>query len=339
MIAQSSELFGVALRDARMKASLGQRGLAQKLGVGQTIISKWEAGEVRPNESEAQRLRSVLPGLPVKGGVETPTQRVIKESHANIAQQPDSLGLPRVSLSCVMPNPYNPRPMNDPCERKQLEELAVSIRESGNGGKTPFFAPPILYRVEGRKDIWSAIAGHRRIEAARILGWKEIFYVSSALIGLSGTMSHEEARQYLLRDQLIIRRFDKVEFYKLIFYNISSKEKARADLPKKNSIRQMEYLACHAPGWMNEMVFAHMLTPYTAYAIARAAYGSLGDLGDPMETMRYLADKRASGEWTTREQIREWIVCAKHDKVRAIQDIQSSTSRKTEVIYGRAPGV
>ena len=51
---------GFSIEDARKKAGLSQLELAQKLGVNQPQISRWERGINRPSDTQLERIKAVL---------------------------------------------------------------------------------------------------------------------------------------------------------------------------------------------------------------------------------------------------------------------------------------
>ncbi|HET6318071.1 MAG TPA: ParB/RepB/Spo0J family partition protein, partial [Chloroflexota bacterium] len=66
----------------------------------------------------------------------------------------------RVPLEAIRPNPHNPRR-----RLPNITELAESIRAHG------LLQPIVLRPVDG---VFEVVAGHRRLAAARELGWTEI---------------------------------------------------------------------------------------------------------------------------------------------------------------------
>ena len=51
---------GFSIDDARKKAGLSQNELAEKLGVNQALISRWERGITRPSDAQLEKIKSVL---------------------------------------------------------------------------------------------------------------------------------------------------------------------------------------------------------------------------------------------------------------------------------------
>ena len=82
------------------------------------------------------------------------------------------------SPSALKPNPRNPRTHS----RKQLRQIADSIKRFG-------FTNPVLIDADG-----SIIAGHGRVEAAKLLGLPEV-----PTIRLS-QLSEAEKRTYVIAD-------------------------------------------------------------------------------------------------------------------------------------------
>ena len=52
---QSSEF-----KIARLRAGMDQRGLAQKLEVSESLVSKWESGRAQPSPEQARLLSQLL---------------------------------------------------------------------------------------------------------------------------------------------------------------------------------------------------------------------------------------------------------------------------------------
>ncbi len=67
-----------------------------------------------------------------------------------------------LSLDEITPSPYQPRKKIDP---RELDELSRSIKEKG-------IVQPIVVRKVGQK--YEIVAGHRRVEASKSLGIKEL---------------------------------------------------------------------------------------------------------------------------------------------------------------------
>jgi len=83
---------------------------------------------------------------------------------ALIPQRPDrgQKNFVHLSVDQIMPSPYQPRKEIDKAE---LDELSQSIKEKG-------IIQPIVVRKVGKK--YEVVAGHRRFEASKSLGLKEL---------------------------------------------------------------------------------------------------------------------------------------------------------------------
>ena len=51
---------GFSIEDARGKAGLSQQELAERLGVDQPLISRWERGIVRPSDDQFEKIKAAL---------------------------------------------------------------------------------------------------------------------------------------------------------------------------------------------------------------------------------------------------------------------------------------
>lgn len=60
MSSNSSELFGLRLRAARVRSALSQKDLADKLGVAQPTISTWEKGGASPRKRQLRKLVGIF---------------------------------------------------------------------------------------------------------------------------------------------------------------------------------------------------------------------------------------------------------------------------------------
>ena len=56
----SAKLFGLRLRDARVRNALSQKDLADRLGVVQPTISTWELGEATPRKKQLTKLADIF---------------------------------------------------------------------------------------------------------------------------------------------------------------------------------------------------------------------------------------------------------------------------------------
>ena len=75
---------------------------------------------------------------------------------------PEHLGVDKISIRSIKPNPYQPRQKFD---KTSLEELTAAIKEKG-------ILTPITVRKVGNQFI--LIAGERRLRAAKKSGLKKI---------------------------------------------------------------------------------------------------------------------------------------------------------------------
>lgn len=81
------------------------------------------------------------------------------------SSSPPGSDLERIPISCIRPNPFQPRREFDPAE---LADLETSLRASG-------LLQPITVRRRG--DAYELIAGERRLRAASNIGWTEIMAI------------------------------------------------------------------------------------------------------------------------------------------------------------------
>jgi ParB-like nuclease domain len=116
-----------------------------------------------------------------------PTSKPLSRSRRRIKSVPRKTRrsvLEYVSLASILPNPINPRTHS----RQQIDALAHSIEAFG-------FNAPILVDGENR-----VVAGHARLEAARLLGLQEV-----PVIRLEH-LSEQQAKAYMLADNKLTDR-------------------------------------------------------------------------------------------------------------------------------------
>jgi ParB/RepB/Spo0J family partition protein len=121
----------------------------------------------KPHQAEAEDAASATASD--KHSPDVPAAAELGHSDANGSDTPASIttrasasNVVSVPLSMVVDSPYQPRLQYDP---EEVDQLAETMREATQG-------EPIRVRMKNGK--YELISGHRRVRAARILGWTHI---------------------------------------------------------------------------------------------------------------------------------------------------------------------
>ena len=226
------------------------------------------------------------------------------------------MSLKTVDLSQIVENPFNPRNLDTPLERAKLQYLADSI------ARNVMLNPPVLYRVRGTKK-WAPISGHRRIMAARVLGWSTIRCNTTADIGLPLYLGDKEALGYILEDQEVTNPFNNAQKVR------TAEVTGWQSLPQNPKWDSLDKERAQCPRWLWDL-FAGGDKPKLAFTVIqkiRICADQLESLADRDDTMHFLANKMLSREWSTRQPLRVWGNWAKANPAQAASQIRKAMSQ------------